>query len=297
MKKEKIFLYLGILLGGIGGIYLIRFFFEKKIKEKEEKVATETFEKILLLKEKMLQELGEKFYQDKDPRLYRVWSNYKDTIYKVSKKYGIPITLFVSLIAQESGGVASAYRYEPVYNLNHYKRLPKEPLYPHLRMSDVVKIYVLGNTLKGVINIPQYGYNRMLTPWEIISLVKIFKLEKLKEEKKLDEVAKRLNEELKKYNANISVSASFGLGQLMYPTAILKTGYEFNPRKLFDPEFNLELAGKHLSDLYKTYKNWRDVLSAYNTGKAYKDNPRGKEYVEAVISRIFTKEEVSTALA
>ena len=66
------------------------------------------------------------------------------------------------------------------------------------------------------------------------------------------------------------ISASFGLMQIMLPVAIeLDFNFQY-PTELCDSEKNIELGCKKLSILFKKYKQWNDVISAFNqeiTGK------------------------------
>lgn len=62
------------------------------------------------------------------------------------------------------------------------------------------------------------------------------------------------------------VSASYGLGQLMYPTA-WGMGYRAAPEGLYDPKTNLTLACKYLSAQIRRYKgNVKAALAHYNGG-------------------------------
>jgi soluble lytic murein transglycosylase-like protein len=69
---------------------------------------------------------------------------------------------------------------------------------------------------------------------------------------------------------------SWGLMQIHFPTALT---YEFskvdnNPEILFNPEFNINLGARLLSELYYKYNgSIKDVASAYNSGKDYKNAP------------------------
>jgi len=69
----------------------------------------------------------------------------------------------------------------------------------------------------------------------------------------------------------VGLSGERGLGQLMENTAIpvaQNLGYEYDPEKLFNPEYNIELTITQLSYLYNLYE--RDInktLTSYNRGK------------------------------
>lgn len=69
---------------------------------------------------------------------------------------------------------------------------------------------------------------------------------------------------------------SWGLMQIHFPTAL---EYAFNqvnnnPEILLNIEFNIDLAGRILKDLWEKYNGTlRDIFSAYNSGKPYRDAP------------------------
>ncbi|MBP1927202.1 membrane-bound lytic murein transglycosylase MltF [Sedimentibacter acidaminivorans] len=69
----------------------------------------------------------------------------------------------------------------------------------------------------------------------------------------------------------VGLSGERGLGQLMENTAIpvaQNLGYEYDPEKLFNPEYNIELTITQLSYLYNLYeKDINKSLTAYNRGK------------------------------
>jgi len=62
------------------------------------------------------------------------------------------------------------------------------------------------------------------------------------------------------------VSASYGLGQLMYPTA-WGMGYKNDPEGLYDPKINAILSCRYLSTQIKRYNgNVQAALAHYNGG-------------------------------
>jgi soluble lytic murein transglycosylase-like protein len=69
----------------------------------------------------------------------------------------------------------------------------------------------------------------------------------------------------------VGLSGERGLGQLMENTAMPvanNLGYEYDPEKLFNPEYNIELTITQLSYLYNLYdKDINKTLTAYNRGK------------------------------
>lgn len=80
------------------------------------------------------------------------------------------------------------------------------------------------------------------------------------------------------------VAASYGLMQLMYPTAVwLCDGQQFEPEELFEPGFNIDLGCKLLKLHLDQGKTWAQALAAYNTGRpnehatVYDDEVQAKE--------------------
>jgi len=69
----------------------------------------------------------------------------------------------------------------------------------------------------------------------------------------------------------VGLSGERGLGQLMENTAMpvaKNLGYTYDPEKLFNPEYNIELTITQLSYLYNMYeKDINKTLTAYNRGK------------------------------
>lgn len=72
------------------------------------------------------------------------------------------------------------------------------------------------------------------------------------------------------------ISASYGLGQLMYTTA-LENGFSRSrpPEDLYDPETNIDLTIRLLTRLLKRYGgNVRDAVAAYNSGRPFAKAPK-----------------------
>jgi len=72
------------------------------------------------------------------------------------------------------------------------------------------------------------------------------------------------------------ISSSYGLGQLMYTTA-LENGFSRNrpPEDLYDPKTNLELTIRLLTRLLRKYGgNVKDAVAAYNSGRPFDKAPR-----------------------
>jgi len=69
----------------------------------------------------------------------------------------------------------------------------------------------------------------------------------------------------------VGIAGERGLGQLMENTAkpvAQNLGYEYDPEKLFEPKYNLELTITQLSYLYNIYdKDLNKTLTAYNRGQ------------------------------
>lgn len=71
------------------------------------------------------------------------------------------------------------------------------------------------------------------------------------------------------------ISASYGLGQLMYTTA-LDLGFPRSrpPEDLYDPTLNLDLTIRLLDRLLKKHRgDVKDVIAAYNSGRPYAKAP------------------------
>jgi soluble lytic murein transglycosylase-like protein len=89
------------------------------------------------------------------------------------------------------------------------------------------------------------------------------------------------------------VSASYGLMQIMLSTA-MERGFRFEfPFELFEPDTNIKWGCSHLKYLHDLYKNWQDVIAAYNQGNNRKRSDgkyvNQEAYVDIVL--IYYKEE------
>jgi soluble lytic murein transglycosylase-like protein len=61
----------------------------------------------------------------------------------------------------------------------------------------------------------------------------------------------------------------YGLMQISYPGTAQQLGFSANPEALFDPETNINLGTKLISQLRRQYgEDVKRVYSAYNSGKA-----------------------------
>ena len=81
------------------------------------------------------------------------------------------------------------------------------------------------------------------------------------------------------------VSASYGLMQIMYPTAV-DNGFTGEPWDLFAPLVSLEQGCLHLSNLLAwAHGNVRTALAAYNAGKGGANSAVGQTYARQVLSR------------
>jgi hypothetical protein len=79
------------------------------------------------------------------------------------------------------------------------------------------------------------------------------------------------------------VSASYGLCQLMYPTAVwLLKGERFEPEELLEPGLSCELGARLLASHLAAGATWREALAAYNTGRA---RPELTDYDDFVLEK------------
>lgn len=82
------------------------------------------------------------------------------------------------------------------------------------------------------------------------------------------------------------VSSSYGLMQIMYPTAVMH-GFQGEPELLFVPEINLDWGCRHLVQLIdwaggNTYK----ALAAYNGGLGNWKSEKPQAYARKVLARV-----------
>ena len=79
------------------------------------------------------------------------------------------------------------------------------------------------------------------------------------------------------FTAQLVLAASYGLGQVMYETAInrgfdSRTGANQSAipvEKLFEPKVSIDLSAKHLKKAYDKYGNWPKALEDYNSDPDY----------------------------
>lgn len=79
------------------------------------------------------------------------------------------------------------------------------------------------------------------------------------------------------------VSSSYGLTQIMYPTA-QTLGYDGPPEMLFVPLVNLDYGARYLRKLLDRYEgDTRKALAAYNGGPGGVGRPLPQRYAERVL--------------
>lgn len=89
------------------------------------------------------------------------------------------------------------------------------------------------------------------------------------------------------YHASLPdrVSASYGLFQIMYPTAV-DYGFHGEPEELFVPSTNVKFACKILADLLKwSNGDNQKALAAYNGGKGSWNTHQPLSYASQVLAR------------
>lgn len=80
------------------------------------------------------------------------------------------------------------------------------------------------------------------------------------QESKFDELSYRFNQEK-------VADRSYGLMHLAVPTAREVSGNtKLQASDLYEPMYNIWIGCRYLGNLYKKYKNWSEVVSAYNAG-------------------------------
>lgn len=72
------------------------------------------------------------------------------------------------------------------------------------------------------------------------------------------------------------VSCSYGLTQLMYPTAWRYTSFKGKPEDLFDGETSIKYGVEHLKGLFNEFKDAASALAAYNAGSGNVINAKKK---------------------
>lgn len=159
--------------------------------------------------------------------------------------------LIFAICWMESGFNPKSYRYEPNYDFKYIydKQLMKKPAYlPYLCTDKTVEQWFAEN-------------------------------ERRQREKKKD----------RDYNfpAQLRVAASYGICQLMFPTAV-GLGFTGEPEGLYNPEEGIKLGCQMLWRQMKRYNgNKEDAIAAYNAGSAKKradGKYRNQHYVSTVLS-------------
>jgi len=165
---------------------------------------------------------------------------------------GLPLPLLLAVCWQESTFNPKAYRYEPNYD------------YTYVRKVKSVRL-----------DMPPY---------------KDFLCEGITIDQWFTENPKRSAAERKEgrdysFPAQLRIAASYGLMQLMYPTAVA-AGHRAAPEDLFDPEVNVPIGVKVLKGKLAAYGgNEQDAVAAYNAGKARK-NPDGTYRNQVHVDRV-----------
>lgn len=260
---EKYLPYGVIALLGIGGIIGLVFLLRRSIKE--------TIEKIKELISPGVEDIYRK-YKD-------LIDKYAEKIYEFrGKKIKVPRSIIAAVIKKESGGDKFAYRYEPVFNIRYNAPYTTDdPIFTGIKMSDVIDWNKKRINIDVSKNKYKIKYSRKLTDWEIKWLSG-----ELKSIKKKWKYYKNFVPDFPKIYANVTRAASFGLMQIMYPTAMRVLGTKkLNPFTLYNPELNISIGTKFLADLYSKYGNWKDALAAYNAGTPA--SVRGQEYAASVL--------------
>ena len=89
------------------------------------------------------------------------------------------------------------------------------------------------------------------------------------------------------FPAQLRVAASYGICQIMFPTAV-GLGYNSEPEGLYNPEENIKLGCRMLWKQMKRYDgSTEDAIAAYNAGSARKRSDgryRNQHYVSTVLS-------------
>jgi len=142
--------------------------------------------------------------------------------------------LIFAVCWMESGFNPKSYRYEPNYDYKYVytAKLMERPVYsPYLCTEQTVEEWLVENE-------------------------------------------RRANERVKardyKFPAQLRVAASYGICQLMYPTAV-GLGFNGEPEDLYNPEENIKLGCRMLWKQLKRYNgNVEDAVAAYNAGSARK---------------------------
>ena len=243
------------------------------------------------------------------------YNNYDDVIIEKADKYDIPRDLLKSLIHQEalkkydkqSGQYlfkAHSYRYEAHKDYDWYSRqdlsVPAvsgwRGLGGHPESHFAIGGYVAtGGIVPSGDQIPNgYCY------WSDTTAAGPLKFpdNKCKEVTAAELVALNSNQKWPSrqnwnFTAQLVLSASYGLCQTMYETAVNR-GFDTrtesgqpakSPEQLFDPEVSVELGAFHLKKMYGVYGNWWDALKYYNGGYVDPENEDfdSEDYADAIL--------------
>jgi len=90
------------------------------------------------------------------------------------------------------------------------------------------------------------------------------------------------------------VSSSYGLMQVMYPTAV-QHGFKGEPEELFKIDTNLAVGCSVLSRLLRKYTDPLEALAAYNGGAGGIKRPGPKAYAKRVFSHYTVLKEAHAA--
>lgn len=95
------------------------------------------------------------------------------------------------------------------------------------------------------------------------------------------------------FTAQLVLSASYGLGQIMYETAVnrgfdtrVDNGQPARPvEHLFDPTISIDLSADYLKKKYDQYENWWNALKYYNGGYVDPDNVKfdSEDYANKIL--------------
>ena len=194
----------------------------------------------------------------------KIKTNYGNLIKKYSDIYGVPQSIITAVIMQESRGNPFAYRYEPYYDVLYIscgrKRITQ---YPYKKYD--VDRYP-GNWRNKSWFYKRYGMIR--------HPIRIYDFYQLFHRKYSGMFNSRQVQRMKDCNksAQLRVSASYGLMQLMYPTTV-RLGYSNSPEGLYNVGLNIKYGTKHLRGRYDVYKNWDKAIRSYNAGSHIQGQP------------------------
>jgi len=209
--------------------------------------------------------------------LGNAYNNYDSLIIDASDKYGIPPQLLKAQISHESDGNfnANAYRYEPYYDYLYISTSNNQPnilSYPY-NMYAVEGIDSSYRTIQHGNSLPS-NYLDVLEKYSQIHV-------NITDDDPSDNYGLTVwdlcdhnpNMRWKKpsvnFTAQVVVSSSYGLSQVMYPTAVWMN-YSGSPHGLFVPSLIINMGADYLSRYYYNTGNWDSdwdkALLRYNGG-------------------------------